>query len=1566
MFALGANGTERLWEGSTMEPGIHLRWGFRDSLGFPLGGFDLYRRPHQEGDPICIGFTDPPGTSYPSGWQPQSDKDLTITSDHRLLIGLANGYKGLNTQGNEWLRIAFHQLACYAEIIIVSASHLNVTAYHGPIAVAEARTMATGGPEEINLTAAAIDAVQIEGGQGLVIQVCRVPVSQISTGRWEQLNVNGPIVLPVTMTPDYPIAHEYSPDDQAEAARRVPFEVWEQLATDGWSDLHEQIESLVKEDPPVPMAARVHSEKGDGDPPSLPGESKPEIAFSPMQQVMAATLNHNIARILGLYWIDDTAGDGQIYDYMIVGHWIRAGRSPCPTATYVDFRSARDGVISEHLMVHEELIFFCSTGLTVVTLDDVGAPALIAGYLAEFASGELMIFFQSPVLEVCLHVRASGGGAEITAFDPNHNQVQQVTISDDASVTLQANEISRVHVIGFKPHIFSICYLRPEDAPGDRAWILQNVRSAPAPPLSAPLGLRADVLPGMVTLQDDGTTAEGCNTVGLRWDVPVKQGVLEPEKPVMYQVRNARLGTDEEAEPADPDSFTLRDGGPVVVAPPMLWKIVDHGATSPPSHWELVNGNLHQSSGIQGGGMTADDLDKPGTCALAGRLEWSDYKLKVNLESETGGAIGVVFRYQNKNNFYRFSMNQEHRYQRLVKCVDGKFTGLWEGGGFVELGRIYRVCVLVRGDQIKAWIDDQLIFDVTDGDLRHGMVGLYCWANPGAVFHRMTVTPPTADKPYLLFDDFSASSIARLPDGWPDHPLHILEHNLPDGWYGYQVASIDLFGRLGPYSPPLVIRAQDQTPPPSPVIVRSRILQSKPEGMPESVMDKTLTNREREWLAAHPAGGLNVEWIWSGQMRLRAPDAAEFRVYFAPGQGNTIAGWITGVSPAGAKLSKLTTDRTTSLPPDVFKGRRVRVGVNEFKVVRSTSGPNFTLTVENIENPERATDETALEWMVPIKAGFALTLGTGHPQHIDYRQVQNWETRLHVEPVGALPTAKGTITVKAIEEDGACTLTTDQTLLDLPSGTYPQGRTVPGVLISSGEVFQAIHHTSGPNFQVSVSPVPGETGDLFPGVNDGFVYYPGYRYGVILNGMPLSPTSTDPVIHGLVGVSCADDKTYAMDSYPGGGRIGNEGAVSPPLTVSAVHREKPKPLDSPPDSESVYAAPADYYGLSHYTLRWTPSPDQTLKYQIYRALGDSIFAMDKKIWSGRPFSRPQFISNARWPAVVQELNTLSRQNPNYDKLSNDALQVLASLPGNADAFTALTPEPQDPDALENSTGGMLAFTDALNGRAQNRYFYRIAMVDRAGNRSELADSSPPIYLPDTMPPRSPLTGKVLGGERKVTLTWQANHEPAMKQYLVYRTTDRREAEEVRMMGPPVAIVPHPAAAQQVTYEDKGLPGPMTYYYRLMAVREGRNGPGAADVRELNSPPTTIIAARNYDLTSPVPPEWTRAEWVLLDEGGKEHPWGTQPPRGKTYTPAVALKWTSTEPYVRWIVQRGLEGGNGNIWLTISPWLQGAEKDSVFLDTSAFPNLSYVYRIIGVDIADRANKDFREKALPAPE
>ena len=99
----------------------------------------------------------------------------------------------------------------------------------------------------------------------------------------------------------------------------------------------------------------------------------------------------------------------------------------------------------------------------------------------------------------------------------------------------------------------------------------------------------------------------------------------------------------------------------------------------------------------------------------------------------------------------------------------------------------------------------------------------------------------------------------------------------------------------------------------------------------------------------------------------------------------------------------------------------------------------------------------------------------------------------------------------------------------------------------------------------------------------------------------------------------------------------------------------------------------------------------------------------------------------------------------YRCLSNDALRVLAGLPGNERAFVQITlksldpfeADPQEPTKLrwrdrigpETDTSytpsdDLRAFVDALDGRSTNCYFYRSAYIDGAQNLSRLSLSVP--------------------------------------------------------------------------------------------------------------------------------------------------------------------------------------------------------------------------------------------------
>ncbi|MEF8789390.1 MAG: BGTF surface domain-containing protein [Haloarculaceae archaeon] len=171
------------------------------------------------------------------------------------------------------------------------------------------------------------------------------------------------------------------------------------------------------------------------------------------------------------------------------------------------------------------------------------------------------------------------------------------------------------------------------------------------------------------------------------------------------------------------------------------WEFVDEPPLSKrSSNWVFDDdeGVLRQTSNLYG--FEGPPINAPGAVAVIGDEEWTDYQTTVELSSEDNDAIGVLVRAQDPDNFYRFSMDAEREYRRLVRKVDGETELLWEAEEGYEVGEAYEVTIEAAGDRLRGFLDGDLLFDVTDGALDHGLVGLYCRANRGAVFHEIHVT----------------------------------------------------------------------------------------------------------------------------------------------------------------------------------------------------------------------------------------------------------------------------------------------------------------------------------------------------------------------------------------------------------------------------------------------------------------------------------------------------------------------------------------------------------------------------------------------------------------------------------------------------------------------------------------------------------------------------------------------------------------------------------------------------------------------------------------------------------
>lgn len=185
------------------------------------------------------------------------------------------------------------------------------------------------------------------------------------------------------------------------------------------------------------------------------------------------------------------------------------------------------------------------------------------------------------------------------------------------------------------------------------------------------------------------------------------------------------------------------------------WTIVDKGGVSSPSNWTLHEGALVQSSNIYSLPTSAGAIEKEGTYAHAGDVSWVDVILQLDLQSDDNDAIGVMFRYVDDNNYYRFSMDQGRSYRRLVCKQAGVFRLLWQDDVQYESGRKYRLIIIAESGRLSGYLNDILVFDVRDYTHAAGKIAVYCWAEQGARFSHVRVFPVTLRyQTYLMEDDF--------------------------------------------------------------------------------------------------------------------------------------------------------------------------------------------------------------------------------------------------------------------------------------------------------------------------------------------------------------------------------------------------------------------------------------------------------------------------------------------------------------------------------------------------------------------------------------------------------------------------------------------------------------------------------------------------------------------------------------------------------------------------------------------------------------------------------------------
>lgn len=517
------------------------------------------------------------------------------------------------------------------------------------------------------------------------------------------------------------------------------------------------------------------------------------------------------------------------------------------------------------------------------------------------------------------------------------------------------------------------------------------------------------------------------------------------------------------------------------------------------------------------------------------------------------------------------------------------------------------------------------------------------------------------------------------------------------------------------------------------------------------------------------------------------------------------------------------------------------------------------------------------------------------------------------------------------------------------------------------------------------------------------VFLPTAAGGPLAGGAPLAPTLADPIAYANVSITASDAANHTPDRWPGAGsfagRPGNESQCAPPQKVFRVLRSAPPPPEAIVDGERVYATPADWHGRSFHTFRWIPQPN--LSAHVWRALDEAVFAVD---WALQPravlaTNDPAFPDTAAEPiwnaakkaTVAAKINAIALLLAGvgstaaekaakkqaglslYRALSDDALRVLANRAGNEKAFVQVTIAPlsastapdrrgPDDDAGYVPQAGRCAYVDEIDGRATNRLLYRAMYVDAAQNRSRLGPCSTPVRLPDVSAPRPPAIGKVLGGDRSVTLSWASNREADLDGYRVYRAGREVDARDLRTMTELAVLAadPDPAARPaSVTFTDTSAPGLRDLWYRVVAV--DRLDPDPRGRGGNVSQPSPAIRARATDSTPPEPPAIETAEWIRIDETGTPFGFGDPIPDGALRLPAIRLAWADPGADTKVLIQA--KAASDDTFANLSEWLAPGATHAVVRSDRTFETAEIRLKLLNA--AGNVNVDFAPALLAPP-
>ncbi len=125
---------------------------------------------------------------------------------------------------------------------------------------------------------------------------------------------------------------------------------------------------------------------------------------------------------------------------------------------------------------------------------------------------------------------------------------------------------------------------------------------------------------------------------------------------------------------------------------------------------------------------------------------YSDVVISTNFKPISGStdqAAGIIFRIQDKDNYYILRANALENNVNIYKYAGGRRSTIKEGSAKVVSGKWQELRVEAIGNRIRGFLNGQLVVEATDDTYTAGKVGLWTKADSVTCFDNVTASAPS-------------------------------------------------------------------------------------------------------------------------------------------------------------------------------------------------------------------------------------------------------------------------------------------------------------------------------------------------------------------------------------------------------------------------------------------------------------------------------------------------------------------------------------------------------------------------------------------------------------------------------------------------------------------------------------------------------------------------------------------------------------------------------------------------------------------------------------------------------